>query len=184
ACPRQVIAPGLEVVVGAIAAAIPAFLVVAARIGAEEDAAGLERGAKLAEDARQLLVGNVEERRVREDAVEALRRQVEAQEILLPHLAPAMRARHRGELRRAFDPDRDVAHVRERLEVAPRPAAEVENRERWRAPNRAQQRRDVLAYVVIAGSVPEILGALVVVLQRAAGDVFEVFRLKLRRQGE
>ena len=33
-------APAVEVVVGAVAAAVPAFLVAAAGVGAEEDAAG------------------------------------------------------------------------------------------------------------------------------------------------
>jgi hypothetical protein len=42
---------------------------------------------QLAEDARQLLPGYVEERRVREHAVEARRRQVERQEVLSPHFS-------------------------------------------------------------------------------------------------
>ena len=54
-------------------------------------------------------------------------RQVEPEEILLPHFAAAVRARHRGEARGAFQTDRDVTEFGERLEVAPRPAAEIED---------------------------------------------------------
>jgi hypothetical protein len=67
-----------------------------------------------------------------------------------------------------------VAELGERLEVAPGTAAQIEDRERWRAANRPQERRDILRDVVVARALPEILGALVVVLQRAPGDVFQV----------
>jgi len=64
----------------------------------------------------------------------------------------------------------------ERLEVASRPAAEIEDRERWIALDGAQQRVDVLADVVIARAFPEILGMPVVMFQREAGDFFQVVR--------
>src|SRR2546428_2125453 len=44
---RQVAAPGLEVVIRAITSAVPAFLVVSARIRAEKDPARLQRRAQL-----------------------------------------------------------------------------------------------------------------------------------------
>src|SRR5690606_34183063 len=53
-------APRGQVVVGAVAAAVPAFLVVAARIGAEQRAARPQCGAQLAKHARQFLERNVE----------------------------------------------------------------------------------------------------------------------------
>ena len=164
----QVLAPRREIVIRPVATAIPAFLVLPAGIGAEQHAARLERRVQFAEHARQFLGRHVEQRGVGEHAVEAARGQLEAQKILLPDLAAAIGAGHRGEARRAFEADRDVAEFGERLEVAPRPAAEIENRERRLALDVLQQRLDVLAHVVIARAGPEIVGALVVVLQRAA----------------
>jgi hypothetical protein len=52
------------------------------------------------------------------------------------------------------------------LEVAPRPAAKIEYRGWGLALNVLQQRRDVLADVVIARASREILRMFVVVLQR------------------
>jgi hypothetical protein len=57
-------------VVRAVAAAVPAFLVLAARIRREEYAAGPQRGVELTEYARHFAARHVEERRVGEDAVE------------------------------------------------------------------------------------------------------------------
>jgi len=64
-----------------------------------------------------------------------------------------------------------VAQSGEGLEIAPRPAAEIEDRERRRALEVPQQLGDVLADVVVAGSAPELVRALVVVLERGARDV-------------
>src|SRR2546425_5829123 len=91
---REVAAPGLEIVVGAVALAVPAFLVIAVRIRAEQHPARLERGPQLSEHAWQLLAWHVEQRRVGEHPVEARRRQLEPEEVLLPHLAAAKLARH------------------------------------------------------------------------------------------
>src|SRR5258706_14845782 len=52
---RQVAAPRLEIVVRAVAPSVPAFLVRATWIGAEQDAAGAERCVQLPENAVQLL---------------------------------------------------------------------------------------------------------------------------------
>ena len=107
---------------------------------------------------------------VGEDAVETVIRQAEREKVLLPYLAPAMRTGHRSKARGAFQTDRDVPERGKRHEVAPRPAAEVEDRERRLALNESQQRRDVLADVVIARAAPELLGMPVVMSQRAVGD--------------
>ena len=56
-------------------------------------------------------------------------------------------------------------------EVAPRPAAEVEDPEGRLARDVPQQRGDVLADVVIARAGAEVFGALVVVRERAGGDL-------------
>jgi len=60
-----------------------------------------------------------------------------------------------------------VAERAQRLQVASRPAAQVQNRERRRAFQVPQQLADVLADVVIARAAPELLRPLLVVLERA-----------------
>jgi hypothetical protein len=81
-------------------------------------------------------------------------------------------ARHRGEVRDAFQTYRDVTEFGKHLEVAPGPAAKIEYRETRLTLDVLQQRRDVLADVVIARAFPEIFGTLVVMFQREAGDFF------------
>ena len=49
---------------------------------------------ELAEDARKLRARHVEQRGIGEHAVEAFAGQVEPKEVLLEHLAAAVRARH------------------------------------------------------------------------------------------
>jgi hypothetical protein len=119
-------APLLEVVVRPVPAAIPALLVVASRVRAEEHAFGPQRRAQFPEDARQLPARDVEEGGVGEDAVESFRGELQGEEILLPHLALAVRARHVGEPRRALEAGRLVAQRAERGQVAPGSAPEVE----------------------------------------------------------
>ena len=116
----------------------------------------------------------MEERRIGEDAVELAGRQVEREEVLLPYLASGSGARHLDEALGAVEPNGHVAERGEGLEVAPRPATEVEDRERRLALDVAQQRGDVLADIVVLGAEAEILGALVVMRQRAAGDLFQL----------
>jgi len=67
-----------------------------------------------------------------------------------------------------------VPHCRERPQVTPRPAAEVENRERRLTTDVRKKRSDVLTDVVIARTRPERVGAIVVVRQRETGDPFEL----------
>src|SRR5207245_10594421 len=167
ACRYQVAAPSLEIVVGAVALAVPAFLVTAVRIRAEQHPARFQRGPQLSEHARQLLARHVEQRRVGEHPVEARRRQLQPEEVLLPDLEAALLARHRREARRAFQAHRDVAERGQGLEIAPRPAAEIEDRERRLAFDVTQQLGDVLADVGVARSWPELIRALVVVLDSA-----------------
>ena len=69
-----------------------------------------------------------------------------------------------------------MAERGEGAEVAPRPAAEVEDRERRRAFDVPQQRGDVLAHVVVARAGAEVLGVLVVVRERPGGDLGEIGR--------
>ena len=105
----------------------------------------------------------MKQRGVGEYAIEMVIRQIELEEILLPYLAAAVGARHCGEARGAVQTYRDVTEFGKRLEVAPWPAAEIEYGERRFTLDVLQQRRDVLADVVIARACPEIFGTLVVV---------------------
>ena len=63
--------PAFQVVIRAVAPAVPALLVMAVRVRAEEDSARLERRVQLAQDARQLLARHVKQHRIGEHAVEA-----------------------------------------------------------------------------------------------------------------
>jgi len=68
--------------------------------------------------------------------------------------------------------------LREHFEVASRPAAKIEYRERRVTLDGLQQRLDVLVDVVIARAFPEIFGMLVVMFQREVGDFFQVLRIQ------
>ncbi len=80
----------------------------------------------------------MKQRRVGEYTIEAPVRQIELEEILLPHVVPSVGARHRGEALGAVQSDRDMAERGEYLEIAPGPAAKIENRERRFAFDMAQ----------------------------------------------
>jgi urease beta subunit len=64
--------------------------------------------------------------------------------------------RHYGEARGALQTDRNVTEFGKHLEVAPGPATKIEYRERRLVIDVLQQRRDVLANVVIARAFPEL----------------------------
>src|SRR6266850_2996245 len=166
--------PGFQIVIRAVAPAVPALLVVAVRVRAEQNAARLERRAQLAEDARQLLARHVEQHRIGEHAVEARIGEFQSEQILQPHLAAAVLARHDREGLRALEADRDVAEPGERLQDPPRPATQIENCERRRALDAIEQRRDIPADVVIARALPEVFGAAVVVVQGPGGDFIQI----------
>src|SRR6266849_2313873 len=154
----------------AVAPAVPAFLVVAERVRAEQHATRLQTRMQLPQYTRQLLAGHMKQCRVGEHAIETVTRQVELKEILLPYFAAAVGARHRGEVRGALQTNRDMTAFGKRLEVASGPAAEIQYCEGRFVLNESQQRRNVLADVVIARPLPENLGTPVVVFQREVGD--------------
>src|SRR5262249_8498410 len=126
---RHVASPRREIVPGAVALTLPTFGVGSAWVRREEDAARPERRVELAKDARQLLRGNVEERGVGEDPVEARGRQVERQEVRVPDVAPGGGACHGDEARRAVEADRLVARARKRprSRPGPQPRSRIEN---------------------------------------------------------
>src|SRR5215468_8708732 len=78
--------PGVQTVKRTEAPTLPLFLVVAARVRAEQHALRFQRGTQFPQHARQLLRRHMEQRGVCEDAVEIAVRQVELKEILLPYL--------------------------------------------------------------------------------------------------
>src|SRR5271169_5159511 len=80
--------PAIEVPKAAVALATPTFVVVATRVGAEEHSARLQGGSQLPEHTRESLGRHVKERRIREDAVEPIERQIEGMKILFEHLRP------------------------------------------------------------------------------------------------
>src|SRR5215813_6414824 len=84
----------------AVAPLAPAFLVMATRIGAEENTARFQTCFQFQQYARQLLAGYMKQRGVGEYIIEIVLRQIELEEILLPHFAAAVRARHYCEVPR------------------------------------------------------------------------------------
>ena len=85
-------------------------------------------------------------------------------------------------MRGAFQTDRDVTELGKHLEVAAGPAAEIQDRKGRLALDPLQERSDVLADVMRARALPELLGALVVMIQREIGDFFQVLRSELHAQ--
>jgi hypothetical protein len=145
----------------------------AAGVRAEQHAARLQRRMQFVQHPRQRLAGDVEQRRIREYAVEVARRQVEREEVLLQHVAAAGGTRHRGKPWRTLQPGGGMPESRERVEVTARPATEIQNHQRrWRLDG-LKQCRDVLAHVVIARTFRIGLRSLVVVRERARDDLVE-----------
>ena len=107
----------------AIAPPVPAFLVMAVRVRAEQHTTRFQSCVQFQQHARQLLAGYMKQRGVGEHAIEMVIRQIELEEILLPHFAAAVSTRHYGEAWSAFQTYRDVTEFGKYLEVAPRSAS-------------------------------------------------------------
>src|SRR4051812_43480789 len=121
----------------------------------------------------------MEQRCIREYAVEPRRRQVEPEKILLPHLAATVRPRHFHEARGTLQPDRHVAKTSERFQIASRPTAEIQNGERRSRFDVIQQCGDVLTNVMILRALAKIRGALIVVFERKRGYFLQVAWIEL-----
>src|SRR5271170_752332 len=93
-----------------------------------------------------------------------------------------MGSRHGDEMLGAFQTDRIMASLGERLEVAPRPATEVEDSKGRLALDALQQGFNVLAHVVMARAFPELFGTLIVVLQRKDADFVKVLWIQFHRR--
>jgi hypothetical protein len=82
----QIATPGGEIVVTAVARAVPALFVAAPGIGRKEHPVMLETRAKISQDAGQFLTRNVKEGGVGEDAVKVVGRKLKGKEILTKNL--------------------------------------------------------------------------------------------------
>ena len=120
----HIAAPSFKIMIHAVAPAVPAFLVMAVRVRAEQHATRFQACMQFQQHARQLLAGYMKQRGVGEHAIEMVIRQIELEEILLPYFAAAVGARHRGEVRGAFQTYRDVTEAGKHLEVAPGPRSQ------------------------------------------------------------
>ena len=98
----------------------------AVRVRAEQYATRFQACVQFQRHTRQLLARYMKRRGVGEYAIEAVIRQIELEEILLPYFAAGMGVRHCGETRCcAFQPYRNVTEFGKHLEVAARPAAKI-----------------------------------------------------------
>ena len=97
-----------------------------------------------------------------------------------------MGTRHLGEMSGTFQSYSCMTEFRKNLEVATGPATKIQNRKRRLTLDPLEQSSDVLLDIVIAGALPKILGALVVMIYRQTGDFFQVlriqFHLRIRRK--
>ena len=175
---RQQCLPRREVVIRPIPGPVPAFQVFTARVGTEQHAARLQRTLQLLEHPWQLLLGNMEQHRVGKHPVEAFGRQVQLEKVLQQHFTATVLAGHLRKPFGAIEPDGNMAHACKRLQITPRPAAEIQHGKRRCALDMAQQRVDVLAHIVIAGAFTEVLGHLVVVAEGDGSDLVEVVGLE------
>jgi hypothetical protein len=146
-------APDLETVEAGVTAINEALFVLPSRVGDQQRAARLQRGAQPVKDAGQCPARDVEQDGVGEHAIEAGGRQGHSQHVLLPDLTAGSRARHVDELGAAVGPDDHVAEIAEGHEIAPGAAAEIEDAVRRGPCDRSQQRLDVLSDVVVPGAV-------------------------------
>lgn len=97
------------------------------------------------------------------------------QEAPLEHLAAAVSPRRRRHAGRALQSNVAVAQRLEGVQVATRPAAEIQQVKGQWPREVLQQRRDVLANVVVARAIPVALCVLLAVRQGARGDPQQVF---------
>jgi len=80
--------------------------------------------------------------------------------------------RHRGEAYGAVQTHRAVTEVDKGLEIASWSATKIQYREGWLALDILQQRRYILADVVVAGAFPEIIGCTVILFEGKVDDSF------------
>src|SRR3546814_19491286 len=76
-----------QVVIDAITVAAPALLILATRVGAEQDARRLQCCLQLLQPPKQFRTRHMEQSRVGEYALELAVRQIQSQQIMQPNLA-------------------------------------------------------------------------------------------------
>src|SRR5271169_440673 len=154
----------------AVAPTIPAFLVMAVRVRAEQHTTRFQTCVQFQQHARQLLARYMKQRGVGEYPIEMAIRQIKLEEILLPNFAAAVGTRHFGKMLGAFQTDRDVTESGKHFEVSARPAAKIKYCETRLTLDVLQHRRDVLTDIMIARAFPELFGTLVIMYQCEVGD--------------
>src|SRR5208283_1991971 len=107
----------------------------------------------------------MEQRSIGKDPVEIPIRQLKLEEILLPDFAARRGAGHRRKCFRAVEANRNVLQFCQPLKVPARTAAKIENFKRWCPLNVIEQRRDVLADIMIARAGAKLFGVTIVILQ-------------------
>src|SRR6204780_5762333 len=120
----------------------------------------------------------MKQRGVGEYTVEIVIRQIELEKILLPNFAAAVGTRHVGEMCGAFQTDRDVTEFDNHFEVSSGPAAKIKYCETRPTLDVLQNRRDVLADIVIARACPELFGAPVIMFQCKVDYFFQALRIQ------
>jgi hypothetical protein len=163
----QIAASQFKVPKCAVTPLLPAFLIKAAWVRAEQHAIRFQSRAQFQQHAWQLLAWDVKQRGVGEYAIEAIFRQIELEKILLPHFTTAVDARHCRETRGAVQTHREMAKIGKGLKVTAGPA-KIKYRERWLAIDMLQQRHNILADVVVAGACPEVICTMIVLVRGSA----------------
>src|ERR1700738_3251180 len=108
----------------------------------------------------------MEQRSVCKNAVKAALGQLHHQEILIENLASRIRARHGDELLRSVEPYGFVPQGSEVTELPAVSAAKIKDRIRRFALYRVEERRVVLANIMVSCAVPESSGKLIVIRDR------------------
>ena len=165
----HVAAPDGQVMVGAVALPMPALVVAAPWVGAEQHAPGLQGGVQRRQHLGQCLARHMKQGGVGKHPVKMIAGKIQGEKILLPYLAAAVLARHLGKTRRPFQPHGNMPLLPERLQIAARPAAKIQERERHWSLDELQQSRHVLADIMVSGARIKIFDVLVVVGQDPIG---------------
>ena len=97
-------APAFPIVINAETPPIPAFFVVASRIGRKENPARHQRSEQLLQNTRQIAQRNMKEAGIRKDSIEMRGREIERKKILLPHRHAGVRFRHSHECGSPIEP--------------------------------------------------------------------------------
>jgi hypothetical protein len=109
----------------------------------------------------------MEQRRICKNAVKTALGQLHRQKILMENLALRIRTRHRDELLRSVEPHGFVPQRSEMTEIAAGSTTKIEDGIRPIALYRIEERRVILADVMVSRPFPESLGEPIVIRDRS-----------------